>query len=503
MPVSGNKTVDVKALLDRDPAVKPYFMNSGFEQLRDVIRDSFENCFLAASQRANAFKHMPPAGSVIKKALVAIRAIFDTAAAAAILVFGMAVCIVFCLVMSVVYLVAIGGFSVARVAVAAREGSYRRSHHLEFVCDSCKNEFSYPGYVCPSCGAIHGSLYPNTLGILTHRCTCGQRLPSTFSSKVRLEDGTEVRRRDLEQACPNRDCHQHAAAGEYAHDAISIVGGRSAGKTCFIAAVSHQLVEEVLPANGYAVDKSMWSDSSKQVYQELQRGYIAGDIELTTEGGGDANTPSAFAFSFGISGNGMNPDRQVHLYDIAGETFMRGEERESQSQYGYDKGYVLMVDPFSLEYVQDELGDQLHDQERTSNVDPAEALTALIHKAQHAQGLEDSDQLGTPLAVVLGKADEVRLEDRFGEDAQLAYIASHPDVAATDAEDALVRQFFKSNGMGKLVVMADTYFANNRFFVVSALGHARGRGAFQPRGALEPIRWIAELTDADFARAIA
>ena len=55
------------------------------------------------------------------------------------------------------------------------------------------------------------------------------------------------------------------------------------------------------------------------------------------------------------------------------------------------------------------------------------------------------------------------------------------------------------NEMESFVNAIDLKFKNNRYFAVSAIGHTRDAGAYNPVDVLEPMEWICTKVDKKLA----
>jgi hypothetical protein len=103
--------------------------------------------------------------------------------------------------------------------------------------------------------------------------------------------------------------------------------------------------------------------------------------------------------------------------------------------------------------------------------------------------------LGTPLAIVLSKADQPGIRDLFSDEKVKAVRRKYKGLSDSDANDILARAFLKAMEMDNFLNLIDLKFKRNRFFICSAIGHTREKGAYEPKGAVEPIEWIMRLAD--------
>ena len=105
--------------------------------------------------------------------------------------------------------------------------------------------------------------------------------------------------------------------------------------------------------------------------------------------------------------------------------------------------------------------------------------------------------------VFAGKAisDSGNFMEEFSEDKIQKIISANPNLSLTniDAIDYLSRRFLIENEMGSFLNAVDLKFQKNRFFVASAIGHTRDAGQYNPKGVLEPMEWIAGISDKTFS----
>lgn len=480
-------------LLPEEPSKKNYWLDKGFSDLGATIRGSFaaNRATVSKLSAANSASFKSSAHIVVKL----LKALFYIMGQASVLIFGGIITLLFSTahsavilcIMSIVYLL----LAISRLL----DEAYRLIKHTAFVCDWCKNIWVQPGYICPCCRSIHARLRPNAYGIFVHRCQCGQLLPATPFVSVKAPSGKRVRRSQLLLQCPNPTCSKDARTGEFRPFTVSIVGGRSVGKTAYIAALTHNLVIDRSLTHEYDVE---FLDSEKEkIAKDLERFYAKGETDMTVESA-DLDRPSAFSVGMLIHKDGVGTDRSLHLYDIAGETFQRSEEHEEQLQYNYTNGVVLLIDPMSIPAISDEYSEQLaaSDAQGSAIEYPDNVLSGFIEKVKHVSGLGYDDRISFPLAVCINKADQPGIGNHFDDRRRTAYLEENPACPIEDVEDALARDFLLENGMGNLLNMVLGNFQNHRFFVMSAIGHRSREGRFKPYGVAEPFAWIVGQGDA-------
>jgi hypothetical protein len=63
-------------------------------------------------------------------------------------------------------------------------------------CKVCKKDCAYPVYVCGKCAELHRELIPSIFGVLSKKCRCGKKLPTSYL----------FGRESLLATCPDSDC---------------------------------------------------------------------------------------------------------------------------------------------------------------------------------------------------------------------------------------------------------------------------------------------------------
>lgn len=369
------------------------------------------------------------------------------------------------------------------------------------VCDYCHKRFARPVYQCPNCGAKHRNLFPGRYGILHHTCQCGQQLPSSILDRRKP-------RRKLTALCPYCLATGHEEIIRSAGSrtiCIPVVGGASSGKTSFINAYAVSMITSRAKAHGLAT--RFYDKAREQRFTTMLADSKRGFVDKTTVETDDQRA-SAFSMSFYLDGNGLKPSRLMQLLDIAGETFVSGNENEQQNQYEHCEGIVLVIDPLAIPQVRIRVADDLRgaDAGSISTSSLGDVMNALRNDINANLSRNRGKRLTTPLAVVINKVDAAPLlDERLGAPAITRFRQAEPERCANDLDtmDFLCRQFLVDMDMGDVVDMVQQQFAVSRFFAVSAIGHTAGAGRFMPRGVDDVIDWIISLRDPALAKALA
>lgn len=488
------KAEDIDALLPDEPSGKNYFLEKGFSDLGGTIRESFEANGKTASKSFSSITGSKYSG--VGKAAMGVLYFF---AGIAVAIFGTVLTLLISVLHSIIVffimLVVYAGLGLSKFI----DGVYRHTLGLSVVCDRCKIKTELPGYNCPMCGKTHYRLKPNVYGIFTHKCECGQKLPAAFYVRTKNKaTGDSYRRKKLNAVCGNPNCETRVYPDESRPFTITIAGSPSVGKTAYLTAVSHELIEEALPKVGCTI--THYTPEKETMYLAAAKDYRSGETAKTIEST-DRDKPSAFSLSFFIEHPKLKPKRLLHIFDIAGETFIRNTEHERQLQYSY-AGVILIIDPMAIPEVRDRYENELDEIDALSigGEDPNQVLSAFVAKVQNAGVIAMGKQINVPVAIVINKIDQPGVKNTFSNDAISAYKTGHPDCKAEQVEDQMCRDFLREMRMGNFVTTVDVNFKTVRYFACSAIGHARGRGIYEPKGVLKPIEWIATLTDRPLAK---
>lgn len=361
------------------------------------------------------------------------------------------------------------------------------------ACNECKSSFLIPIYICPKCHAEHTNLTPGKYGILHRTCSCGQKLPTTFFNG----------RRQLTAKCP--ECAKHGrqtilSDRESRPLCVPVIGGRSVGKTAFITAFSRDFIEKTARERGFRTE--IYNAAKQKIYSEIQTDYESGATRMTARPQ-DVQLASSVSFSFFVKHPRLRPERLIHVYDIAGEVFTDSSENEIQKQYEYCQGIVLILDPFSIPSVRDRYEKEMapEDLAGIGRADINGIISVFINKLRAVTGLSDRKMSRVPLAVVIGKVDSAGLAREFATD-KLRKIQERftekGGISSADALDFRCREFLIENGMQSFVNTIDIQFRDNRFFICSAIGHARDHGEYTPMGVSAPMEWIIKKADKTF-----
>ena len=477
----------------QQPAKKSYFFDKGYKDLANTIKGAWKRNINSINDYKANIKVARGSGG---KIVIALKIIVNAMGIIAVLLFGSIItCIITLLNITILLLFMLCvyiGFSFIWMV----DRIYLIRKKIFTACNECKEKMLIPTYICPKCSEKHTVLTPGVYGILRRTCSCGEKLPVTFFSKV---NGN--RRRDLEAVCPT--CGSQLSDRETVPICIPIIGGRSVGKTAFITAFSHDFIEKIAPSKGW--DIGSYNSVKDAIYKEIVQDYNTGNTRMTDRSL-DVNKTSSVSFSFFIKGTEFQPERLVHIYDIAGEIFTDNSENEMQKQYEYCHGIVFVLDPLSIPSIRYRVESDLSPED-VSGIGTADINTVVdsfLNKLREVTGLTDNKMSSVPLAVVISKIDSGGLFAELGQGAIKALMSTNPAKFGNeqDVQDYLCRKFLKENGMEAFINIINIKFKNNRFFACTAIGHARGKGAYRPKGIMRPMEWLFRNADSKMAKAL-
>jgi GTPase SAR1 family protein len=397
-------------------------------------------------------------------------------AAISVVLFGT----LFFLVLSIIHIIFLGIFFIPVylffIVIKSIDKVYRVKNKIFTPCPACHYKTELPAYLCPKCGIAHNNLVPNRYGIIKRICICGEKLPTSFFSG----------RTTLKAKCIH--CGYGIETEETTPICIPIIGGPSVGKTCYLFAATHSLIENIAPK--YSWKTPFLNTQNKELYlrvlQDFNRGIVpAKTTELTPK-----------AFNFFIKSNEWSPGKILYFYDAAGEAFQNSKELLSHRFYGYLHGFLFIIDPFSIPGLINQYQDNLklhHAGIRPSAMVLEEAFDIMLINLEKNHKIRRNERITQPFAVVINKIDVFDLEDRIGHRAVKKYLAQHREVDDfKQAEDLLCKEVLKTWGLGNFLRKLEQKFEHHHFFTCSALGRIPegNNNKYVPSRVGEPLLWL-------------
>lgn len=325
---------------------------------------------------------------------------------------------------------------------------------IQSRCPNCKRISIVPVFSCPDCGTQHEKLTPGSYGILTQKCACGKKLPTTIFNG----------RSQLEALCPY--CQTSLAASDAKQFGIQLVGCVSAGKTTFLASYWHHYIEQL------KCDKQLeFTRYPEEAFDELEYWYQNG-LSLAT------SVTNATMYSIVHKRDGTVPI-QMTIYDIAGESFTNLSADIQQQQFRYCEGVVIVIDPTATPEL---------------NID---TISGFVREFKQLKGIHYSQLAQIPVAVIISKADLFKRELGVPKIKsiynQTIKTSETSDITLNSVRNDVCRNFLLSHGFDGILNMIDSEFGNTQYFPVSAMGHeAEESSPYEPWGVIEPISWLTQ-----------
>lgn len=459
-----------------EPAIKSYFFGKGYADLKNVIVESWQRNSASAKE---FFSKINTTEGWFESSFSFI---FWGGAGISVVVFGT---IFFCAVSLLHILFLFVFFSLIYLGftlVWTVERIFLFFRRFFSACPYCHKKSALPEYLCDNCGSVHAKLAPNSYGILSHKCKCGQKLPATFF----------VNRGRLQAKCP--DCNQllHREHIESRRIFIPILGGPSAGKSAFMFSVVRKWIDEKASECGFTaefIDSGAEADY-KIVVDQLNKGKVPAKTSNTI--------PKAFNLALRSGGK---TKWLMYIYDPSGEAYQDSVNLTAHRYHEYLSGMVLIVDPFSILSVRRHYEAELS--KTWSNVNPSQlniedVLSRIILTMEESFELSKTAKINKPLAVLISKVDAFGLEQVIGEDAVEKKCVETIDKKRSDIRSDIIKRKLIEWGEESLIHQIDTRFSNVRYYTCSALGRIPdSSGAdYIPHHVTEPILWICNSVSA-------
>ncbi|HKS48320.1 MAG TPA: hypothetical protein VJT49_25065 [Amycolatopsis sp.] len=321
-------------------------------------------------------------------------------------------------------------------------------------CPHCHHVSPLPVFRCAGCGQTHRDIRPGRLGGVWRRCDCGRRLPTTVL-RMALRTTPE---------CPRCGKSMRAGTAALTEIRVPVFGPVSAGKTRLVYA-GIMALRDALAATGGRLD---FVDDESELAFENGSAIITGGTDTVKTPAGEV--PGALTVR-------LTTGRRralLHLFDAAGEIYVDREENSGLEFLDHAQGMVFVVDPFSVPWVRDQLGEDVG---LIARANPASEDPERVYHVT-AQRLREYrvDTRKRRLAVTVVKAD---------------LLAGLP--LASDLSPARCKEWLNQAGLDNLVLAAERDFGEVRYFVTASVS---GIPAGDARSPGNPLGWLAGLTSA-------
>ena len=362
-------------------------------------------------------------------------------------------------------------------------GILRCEQHLKWAffkigyrCPKCHKAY-LPRFRCPNCKDLIPDLLPSIYGILHVRCTCGHILPTTDLSG----------RLGLDKVCNNPDCSadlKDPTFGLHGEYHLAIVGAAASGKSTFMVNSIRQFEQSFAFQNDLLLnfEDKVQERVFRSWTERLDRGKLL-----------DKTLRSATrAFTLSITRRNRAGSR-VYIYDVAGEDFGSEEELIRHEFHRFMDGIIFVIDPASERDMIDakRLRPGGSTAIRYEGNDAIAILARLINSLEERLKVRAGGRFGIPVAVVLTKADSLKLSMVL--DVSGGY--SSMEAAAIDAErdSTRIRELLAKHKLNNVLNILEARFHRVAYFGVSSLGREPSdtdETPFRPRGVLAPLVWL-------------
>ena len=323
---------------------------------------------------------------------------------------------------------------------------------------------------------------------------------------------------DYDYVCPN--CHNELPAEMIKNGAeiISVIGGPQSGKTHYIVALIHELLENGFEIGLRATPLQLGKDSSLHTTTKYGDAIKKLNDDLSTL---DKTAKNNISVPWIIRVDSRNPQvrgkqepkKSIYLvfYDTAGEYFDTPQQMEENTRYLREsKAVIVVFDTLSIPKIKQILEDNGED---TSDSDAATPFEKTWHALQNYINEGNEHLTDKPFAFVLSKFDVVLehsddLEfspDAFVDDRNQYVDNSYLNgkrvfnVNQVEKADKVIRQVLEDRNiwdMAKYPTFVESTWGDNaRFFGISAIGSMAKdgsipEGGIKPYRVMDPLLWI-------------
>ncbi len=445
-----------RIIMQKQPAEKSYVFDKGYRDVGHAFATTWGQTFDSASVKklfSNVLLFIP--NLVVFLIITAFRVVLNS-------IISLLLIIAFVTVAPTVYI----GF----VLVAFWDSVYRVFKRISSVCPNCQYRFDLPAYICPSCGRVHSRLIPSQYGIFKRKCLCGKKLPTTFFNG----------RQKLEAQCVKcgfdlRD------GGNHVDICIPVVGGASAGKTCFINMAISRIEQSVAAKKGYVFE---YISNGLNDYEDIVRGMNSGYLPEKT------SDMRLKYYQFYLAPKGEKVKRLVSICDVGGEIYADNNMIGNQIGFRYANAFIIVIDPLSIIEYKKEVGKSINlSQYGASAMTIDEILSRLITTLENLYSISSKVMLKTDVAIVFTKCDLPGLGEQIGRSAVNIYIRNHYATKEA-ASNILCEAFLRKHQEDNFVNNVKSKFKSVQYFTCTSLGNINGKGGFTPEGVEEPIMWL-------------
>jgi Double-GTPase 2 len=299
----------------------------------------------------------------------------------------------------------------------------------------------------------------------------------------------------LKKICPT--CHYELMYDVGATDEkiIAIIGGRSTGKSTYIATLINRLENEV--GRNFKAAVNCKGDTTRERYTKDFRNPLYEDKRFINATDSATNnsivkTPMVFRVTF----NENNKPKAVNLvlFDSAGEDMQSLDVLSTEARYiCYADALIFLVDPLQIPTVRQQLPTETLPVKLPKN-EPGYIVERLLELHEKQFNLKPTDKLNKPVAFTLAKVDA--LYPIIDASSVLHHAGDHlgyfnlADSKSVHAEISAYMQNWLETNFSNTI---DNHFKNYQFFGISSLGKTPINNQITTISSLrveDPLLWI-------------
>ncbi len=296
--------------------------------------------------------------------------------------------------------------------------------------------------------------------------------------------------------CP--ECHSELLpdVGQTDERIIAVIGGRSTGKSNYIATLVHRLRTAV--STTFNTGTIARGDMTSQRYNKSFRPLFDDKKVLPPTPAGDAETKIPMVYRVRFNEH-RNRAATLVLFDTAGEDMRSLDSMSREAKYiTKSQGLIFLLDPLQIPAVRTLLP---ADVVRGAGVGttPDEIVSHLVGLFEKDRTWRRGQKIKTPVAFTLSKIDALlNVDGIIDPGSSLRHAGGHlgylnkSDVEAVHAEIAAYLYGWMSDGAFEQLV--NSYFEDYRFFGMSALGRTPNPDgtldSIEPLRVEDPILWL-------------
>ena len=453
--------------MEKQPAQKSYVFDKGYRDVGATFATTWGNTFAPVSKELGRLGSMFSHGKIISGIFTFFA---DLIVFGAITLFNILLNSVISLFLIAVFLIAAPVVYVGFVLVWLSDLLYRAIKKISSRCPNCQYKFALPVYKCPHCGRKHTRLIPSSYGIFKRKCICGHKIPTTFFNG----------RHKLEALCP--ECGFDVRdGGKHVDICVPVVGGPSAGKTCYINMAISQLEKTALVKNDLVFEYAFNGLNDYRSTIEAMRNHHLPDktSEMRLQ-----------YYQFYLTPKGEKIKRLMSICDVGGEVYQDGNVLGSQIGYRYANAFIIVIDPLSVREYKEELEKRFRIAgfgASTMSID--EILSRLVTTLENMYSISSKAMLKTDVAIVFTKCDIPGLDEIIGKKA-VANCMRNKKVSQEEATNMVCEAFLRKYGEDNFANNIKSKFNSVQYFTCSSLGYNQNESQYIPDGVEAPILWI-------------